>query len=68
MTKFVVSHINFYDNDLRSEIVLGDTWEDALLNSRFDLAWIFDDAEIFSLEEAKQRAFDGDSMINVITV
>lgn len=68
MTKFVVSHINFYDNDLQSEVVLADTWEDALRNSRFDLAWIFDDAEIFSLEEAKQRAFDGDSMINVITV
>ena len=68
MTKFVVSYISFHDNDLQSEVVLADTWEDALLNSRFDLAWIFDDVEIFSLEEAKQRAFDGDSMINVIEI
>lgn len=67
MTKFVVSHFSFYDNDLRSEIVLGDTWEDALLNSRFDLAHLFEE-DVFSLEEAKQRAFDSDSMINVIEI
>lgn len=67
MTKFVVSHISFHDNDLQSEVVLADTWEDALLNSRFDLAHLFEE-DVFSLEEAKQRAFDSDSMINVITV
>ena len=67
MPKFVVSYINFHDNNLQSEIVLGDTWEDALLNSRFDLAYLFEE-DVFSLEEAKQRAFDSDSMINVIEI
>lgn len=67
MPKFVVSYINFHDNNLQSEIVLGDTWEDALLNSSFDLAYLFEE-DVFSLEEAKQRAFDSDSMINVIEI
>lgn len=67
MPKFVVSYISFYGNNLQSEVVQGDTWEDALLNSSFELACLLEE-DVFSLEEVKQRAFDRDSMINVIEI
>ena len=66
MTKFAVSYINFFDNNLITKIVsVEGTWRDALLTA-------FPDMKEFqipnNLKDAKTQAFDGDCMIEVMEI
>ena len=63
--QFAVAWINFFDNDLTIDIVWAKDWREAVLGcspSQFDsLDEIPDD-----VTEAKQVAFDRDSMFEVV--
>ena len=67
MSKFAVAHIDFFDNDLIIEIVEANDWFDAIWHhSKMQL----EDNEPWlpntSLEDAKNKAFNCDRMIDVI--
>lgn len=73
MKKFAVAFISFMDNELTIEFHEANTWLEALSkHSKIDAAWFKElvepDGEPDSnvdLKDAKQWAFDADSMIDV---
>ena len=66
MNKYVVSHMDFFENELKSEVVEANSYTDAVKASSFDLAWVFEDTD--SLEKAKEYAFNSDTVFEVILV
>jgi hypothetical protein len=72
MARFVVSYFCFFNNELKSEVIEADSWDEAIQKSSFELNWIFEELEELSqkptLERVKQLAFDGDCMVEVIEV
>lgn len=69
MKKFVVSYINFNSNILTIKIVEAEDWLGALAESNFydhdGLSYINSGT---TSEEAKQHAFDMDSMFEVVEI
>ena len=65
MRKFAVSYINFYDNNLTTEIIESDDWFDAL-NAHTKVEGAFELRT--TLSNAKCEAFDMDCMIDVVEV
>ena len=63
MKKYAVGSLNFFDNELKIEIVETDSWKEALSkHSDFgDVSWLADD-----METAKADAFDGDYAFDVV--
>lgn len=67
--KFVISYINFFDNELHSEIIT----EDSLLGA-IKVAYLkhtdteYEDDLPQEIENIKQAAFDCDGMINAIEI
>lgn len=71
---FVVSWINFFDNELHMEKVSAESEVDAFYKSSQDLFEIPDELEIEpdrnmqTLDGLKEFAWDCDSMINVLEI
>ena len=67
MKKFAVGYIDFFDNELIIEIIEAEDWFSALSNHSK-----FKEDEIYlpntSLKDAKNEAFNCDSMIDVIEI
>ena len=70
MPKFAVGWINFFDNDLKIEIIEAETWKEALVHHSSIVpdrtSWadqISDD-----IEETKEMVFDCDCMFDVVEV
>lgn len=69
MARFVVSYFCFFSNELKSEVIEADSWDEAIQKSSFELNWIFEElSQKPTLERVKQLAFDGDCMVEVIEV
>jgi hypothetical protein len=71
MPKFCVATINFFDNDLKQEVITAETWLDALYvaaSGEFTPDMFDDIAVGADMEQYKQRAFDSDSMFSVIEI
>lgn len=69
MKKFAVSHIDWFSHDLQTKIVEAETKELALAASEFyDTDGLSCIAEAPTWEEAKQYAFDMDSMFEVVEI
>ena len=72
MNRYAVSYINFYDNELKTSIVKGDSELDALCKGVIKATGLsecdsgFEDCG--NLEEAKEFAFNMDSMVDVIII
>lgn len=65
MKKFAVGYINFFDNELKINIVEAENWKDALCKgSPMGPDWIESD----TMAEAKEKAFDMDSMFDVVEI
>ena len=65
MKKFAVSYISFFDNKMTIKIVEANDWKAALVQSEFMKD--YDDLPE-DFEEAKQAAFDCDSMFEVMEI
>ncbi len=72
MSRWVVSYINWFDNNLTSEIVEADSWHDAIFKhsavaKNLDPEW---HADLLKMdpENVKQAFFDCDSMIEAIKI
>jgi len=69
MSKFAVGHIDYFNNNLIIEIIKAENWKDALfkhsklISENWDQSWFGE-----TLEEAKNKAFDCDMMIDVIEI
>lgn len=59
---FVVTYLNFYDNDLKIKIVKAKDWKEAIKEA-FDLEFESDD-----LEGAKEDAFNQDVLFEVLEI
>jgi hypothetical protein len=82
MTRFVVSYINFFDNNLISKIVEAEDDRSALLQGCYELSQVdktkvvgdFSEDEFFAdlsggtIEDIKQAMFDVDMACDVIEV
>lgn len=66
--KYAVGRINFFDNDLKVELVEAETPEAAVLALEPDLLQMFEDGEEITLERLKEFSFDSDSMVGVCEV
>lgn len=71
MTKFAVGYMNFFNNNLKVDIVEAENWKEALSNhSAFagysveeNTGWLPDD-----LETAKSEAFKADFLFDVVEI
>jgi hypothetical protein len=73
MSKFAVAYINWFDHDLSIEIIESDTWYTALLKhscllDSFDIYEDLINDGNFEIQDWKMRAFDCDSMIDVVEI
>ena len=71
MKTYVVSFINFFDNEMVSEIIHSDKSELEVLKEYLSKSWPDLKEEIEKLncvEDCKQYCFDGDAMCNIIEV
>ena len=66
MKRYVVSYMNFYDNDISLELVEAVDWQSAVQKSKFSIDYVLEDT--LNLEEAKQRAFDCDEVFSVLEI
>ena len=64
MKRYAVAFISFHDNELTTEIIEANTWQEALEKHSQKLDWI----EGNTLEEMKANAFDGDCTIDVVEI
>lgn len=64
MTKFAVSYINWFANNLQTKIIEADTWKEALDKSEFFVGIELPE----DFQEAKEEAFNCDSMFEVVEV
>lgn len=75
MKKFAVSHINWGNYELTTEIVEAEDWKAAAMQHK-NIAEMFpvseDEGKNWPIpetqEEAKQAAFDQDAMINIVEI
>lgn len=65
--KWAVSTISFHDNVLKTSIVDANTWEGALCSVDDGYEWIIDQS-CGDIDKAKEIAFDGDFMFEVIEI
>lgn len=71
MKTYVISFINFFDNELVSEIVRSDKMEVEVLKEYLFKGQEADNEDLKNLntiEECKEYCFDSDSMCNIIEV
>lgn len=71
MKRFACSYIDWFDNELETRIVSADTWVAAFkkaFGNRYQNITNADESEPKTIEEAKQNAFNCDSMIEVIEI
>lgn len=71
MKTYVISFINFFDNELVSEIVHSDKTEVEVLKEYLFKGQEADNEDLKNLntiEECKEYCFDSDSMCNIIEV
>lgn len=66
--KFVVSFINFFDNELKSSIIEADSKLESMLKYLEEKEGIKLELKLEDEEEIKQSCFDMDSMINSIEI
>lgn len=67
MKKFAVGYINFHDNDMVTEIVEADSWQEALVLHSLITSDSYDTTDS-TLEQMKCHAFDMDEMIDIVEV
>ena len=64
MKRYAVSHINWFDYELTTEIVEAEDWRGAILKGiPGDAGWLLDEAQ--SLDDVKRSAFNADCMVHV---
>lgn len=78
MATFVVAYINFFNNELKMEVVIADSKLQAMQKRLFEAAGSLTEEETRDFEnyvnsatteeEVKQKAFDCDSMVDAIEV
>jgi hypothetical protein len=71
MRTYVVTVMNFFDNDMKSEKIEADSWKEALLKHSSMLnedGSIGEDWFSNTIEEAKNDAFNADLMFEVIEI
>ncbi len=66
MKRFVVSHIDWFDHELVSMIVLADDWRGAI--AQHPKIATYDDWPVESLELAREHAFNCDCMIDCLEI
>ena len=67
--RFVVSYINFYDNELKSEKVMADSLLEATKLAYLRLQGVeYEDNLPQKIESIKQEAFNCDGMVNAIQI
>jgi hypothetical protein len=70
MTKFAVSAMNFFDNDLSTIIVEADTWMDAI-QKHPEVGDVFADLieqKDFNIKNWKREAFNCDLMFDCVEI
>jgi hypothetical protein len=68
MAQYVVSYINFFDNDLVSKKVTADSWFEALQLSGYYEGIEFTPEQQLDINLAKNEAFNCDSMFDVLEI
>lgn len=68
MKRWAVSHVDWFDHDLRTVLVEADTWQDALFMHPKIEKEAYESEDLVDIEAAKVHSFDMDSMIEVIEV
>jgi len=71
--KYAVAYMNFWDNDMKIQIIEADGWKEALSKHTLfnkpeypedhDMSWISDE-----IEDAKMDLFNADMMFDVIEI
>lgn len=69
MTRFAVSYINWFDNELTTEFVIAKDWREALTLHSKSFFKPENDYKVPETEElAKRACFDCDGMMEVVVV
>jgi hypothetical protein len=63
MKKFVVAYINFFDNELKLNIIEAENWSDAIMKAGYGDYGICN-----SLEETQEHFWNSDALINVLEI
>lgn len=67
MNKYVVAYMNFFDNELKQELIKANDAREAVKNSTFGIDCFVQDASI-PYEDCVARAFDADCLFSVIKI